>query len=240
MLKFGVKRFYKSVEVRVEPSGFAILLDGRPIKTPAGRALLAPTRALAEAIAAEWRGQGETILPDTMPLTKSLNTALDRMAPNRAAIIDDLVKYVGADLLCYRAEKPAELVRQQAAAWDPWLDWAAERYGVRLGVTSGVTHIAQSDDAVNRLRHAMVALDDNHLVALHTAVTITGSAILGLAFTARAVDADTAFAVAQVDDAYQGEQWGRDADAEAVRTRRLDELRAAQRYLELLTIADPS
>ena len=234
MLKSGAKRFYASVNIRDEPSGFAVLLDGKLVKTPAGHALVAPTRALADAIAEEWRAQADTIVPESMPLTKALNTALDRIAPHREAIIDDLAAYAGADLLCYRAEAPAELARRQAAAWDPWLDWAAERYGARLGVTAGVTHIPQPDAVVGRLRQAMVALDDHHLVALHTAVTITGSAVLGLAFTARALDAEAAFAAAQVDDTYQAELWGRDAEAESVRACRRDDLKAAERYLHLL------
>jgi chaperone required for assembly of F1-ATPase len=234
MLKPGMKRFYIEVK-RTLYSPFEILLDGRPIKTPGGNQFnTGRARALADAIADEWQAQDETIVPDTMPLTKLVNTALDRIAPHREAIIDDLAAYAGADLLCYRAETPAELVRRQAAAWDPWLDWAAERYGARLAVTAGVTHIPQPDAAVARLREAMVALDDHHLVALHTAVTITGSAVLGLAFAARALDAEATFAAAQVDDAYQAELWGRDGEAESVRARRRDDLKAAWRYLHLL------
>lgn len=238
MVKSCAKRFYKSVGVREQANAFAILLDDRNIKTPAGQTLLAPTRALAEALADEWRAQGETIVPDTMPLTKLLNTALDRIPLHRDAIVDDLAKYAGADLLCYRAATPVELVRRQTVAWDPWLDWAAERFGARLTVTTGVTHIEQPKDALARLRQAIAALDGHHLVALHAAMTITGSAVLGLAFTARAVDADAAFAAAQIDDVYQAELWGRDAEAESVRVRRREELRAAQRYLRLLTPTD--
>lgn len=234
MLKPGIKRFYASVDIRGEPSGWAALLDGKPVKTPAGHALVSPTRALAEATAEEWRAQTDTIVPESMPLTKVLNTVLDRIAPHREATIDDLAAYAGADLLCYRAETPAELMRRQAAAWDPWLDWAAERYGARLGVTAGVTHIPQPEAAVARLRQAMVALDDHHLVAVHTAVTITGSAVLGLAFAARALGAEAAFAAAQVDDAYQAERWGHDAEAESARARRRDDLKAAERYLRLV------
>src|SRR5262245_17670036 len=189
-MKPGAKRFYKSVDVGDD---FAILLDGRQVKTPAGAKLVAPTRALAEAIAAEWRGQGDTLAPDTMPLTKALNTALDRIAANRDAIIDDLAKYATSDLLCYRADAPVELVRRQSAAWDPWLDWAAERFGARLAVASGVTHVAQPDNAHARLKEAVAAHDNHHLVALHAGVTITGSAVLGLAFAAKALTAEAAF-----------------------------------------------
>jgi chaperone required for assembly of F1-ATPase len=231
-MKPGAKRFYKSADVGDDHT---ILLDGRAVKTPAGHKLSAPTRALAEAIAAEWRGQGETIAPDKMPLTKSLNTALDRVAPNRDAIVDDLAKHAAADLLCYRADTPAELVRRQSAAWDPWLDWAAERFGARLIVTIGVTHIAQHGAALARLREAVAAHDNHGLVALHAGVTITGSAILGLAFAARALNADAALAAARVDETYQSELWGIDAEAEQARANRLADLKAAESYLALLS-----
>lgn len=233
-MKAGVKKFYSSVDVLARDGAFAVLLDERGVKTPAGHTLLAPTERLAEAIAAEWRAQGETLKPETMPLTKALNTALDRVAANRAAIVEDLTKYAGADLLCYRAENPAELNRRQAATWDRWLDWAADRFGVRLAVTSGVTHVAQSGEALARLRSAIDAHDNFRLVALHTAVTITGSAVLGLAFAARALDAEAAFAAAQVDETYQAELWGLDAEAEKARALRLAELKAAQAFLSLL------
>lgn len=234
MLKPGIKRFYKSVDTREGAAGFAILLDTRPIKTPAGKPLHAPTCVLAEAIAAEWRGQGDTIFPDTMPLTKTLNTALDRIAPNRDAIVEDLAKYAGADALCYRAQSPIELFRRQAAAWDPWLDWAGERFGARLAVTTGVTHIAQPPDALHRLRDAIAAHDDHRLVALHMGITITASAILGLAFATRTLTADEAFAAAQIEETYQAELWGLDAEAEKARANRLADLKAAEAYLKLL------
>jgi chaperone required for assembly of F1-ATPase len=234
MLKTGAKRFYKDVGVREEGGGFAVLLDGRAIKTPAGAVMLAPTRALGDAIAAEWRGQGEMLLPETMPLTKSLNTALDRVAVNRAAIIDDLAKYAGSDLLCYRAEAPAELARRQRQAWDPWLAWAAERLGVRLVVTTGLTHIAQSGDALARVRAAIEAHDVHRLVVVHSGVTITGSAVLGLAFAAGAIGAEEALGAAEVDVLYQAELWGGDAEAEKARAHRLADLKAAEAYLKLL------
>lgn len=237
MLKPGVKRFYKAVDTHADAGGFAVRLDARPVKTPGGSALRAPTRALAEAIAAEWRGQGDTLRPDTMPLTKALNTALDRIAPNRNALIEDLAKYAGADALCYRAASPAALLRRQSVAWDPWLDWAAERFGARLVVTTGVTHVAQPPEALDRLREAIAAHDDHRLVALHAGVTITGSAVLGLAFAARTLTAEDAFATAQIEETYQAELWGQDAEAEKARANRLTDLKAAEAYLKLLAEA---
>jgi len=234
MTKPNIKRFYKSVDTHEEATGFAIRLDTRPIKTPAGKPLRAPTRALAEAIAAEWQGQGDMILPDTMPLTKSLNTTLDRIAPNREAIIADLANYAATDALCYRAGSPVELVRRQTAAWDPWLDWAAERHGARLIATTGITHITQPPEALTRLREVIVAHGDHQLVGLHTGITITASVILGLAFASKALTAEEAFTASQIEETYQAELWGLDAEAEKARANRLADLKAAEAYLNLL------
>jgi len=234
MLTRGPKRFYKIVDVKPDGASSAVLLDGKPVKTPAGRAFVASTRALADVIAEEWREQGERIVPDSMPLTKALNTMIDRIAPHRDAIVDDLAKYAGSDLLCYRAGEPAELVRRQSAAWDPWLAWARDHHRAQLCVTTGMAPIQQPAMALERLRAAIASHDDDHLTALHPAVTITGSAVLGLAFVARALDAEEAFAAAQIDEDYQAERWGRDAEADAVRARRLAELRAARRFIDLL------
>lgn len=233
MLKSGAKRFYTEVSVRDQAHGFAVLLDGRTIKTPAGAPMLAPTRALAEAIAAEWRAQGEMLKPETMALTKALNTALDRVAANRDAIVDELVKYAETDLLCYRAEGPDELVRRQEAAWDPWKDSMGEQYGAWLSVTTGVVHVEQPAEAMARIRAAVAAYDNYELVGLHTGVTITGSVLLGLAF-ADGATAEEIFAAAEVDATYQAELWGFDAEAEKVRANRLAELKAAEAYLRLL------
>lgn len=234
MVKAGAKRFYKDVTVRADAGGFAVLLDGRAMKTPAGATMLAPTQALADAIGAEWSGQKEVLKPESMTLTKALNTALDRIAANRAAIVDELAKYAGTDLLCYRAESPEGLARRQREAWDRWLDWACERFGARLAVTTGVGHIAQSAEALARLGAAIDAHDSHRLIVLHTGVTITGSAVLGLAFVAGAIGADDALAVAEVDADYQAELWGRDAEAEKARAHRLADLQAAEVYLKLL------
>lgn len=232
-MKTGIKRFYKEVTVG-DAAPFAILLDGRAIKTPGGRQLTAPTKPLADAIADEWRVQGDMMVPDTMPLTKLVNTALDRVPANREAIVDDLANYAGSDLLCYRAEAPTELVRRQAVAWSPWLAWAAERHNARLIAVSGVAHSEQPADALKHLRAAIAAHDDLTLTALHPAITITGSAILGLAFAARALSAEQAFALSQIDETYQAEHWGRDAEAEKARAARLAELTAAGRLLALI------
>lgn len=234
MLKTGAKRFYNDVDVRAEAAGFAVLLDGRAVKTPAGATMVAPTRVLADAIAAEWREQGEILKPESMVLTKALNTALDRIAASRATIVEDLAKYAGTDLLCYRAESPADLVRRQREAWDRWLDWAAARFGARLAVTAGIGHVTQNAEVLERLRAAIDAHDSHRLVVLYSGVTITGSAVLGLAFAAGAISADDALAIAEIDAAHQAELWGRDAEAEKARAHRLADLRASEAYLKLL------
>ena len=233
-LKTGAKRFYKDVDVRQEPSGFATLLDGRAIKTPAGAMMLAPTRALGDAVAAEWRGQGEALKPESMALTKALNTGLDRISANRPAIVADLAKFANSDLLCYRAGAPAELVRRQVQAWDRWLAWSAERYRARLAVTTGVTHIAQTDDALAAIRRAMEEQDEHRLVVLHAGVTITGSAVLGLAFVTGEISAQDVLAAAEIDAAYQAELWGLDAEAEKAHANRLADLVGMEAYLKLL------
>ena len=233
-MKRGAKRFYKTVAVRVEPSSCAILLDGKAVKTPAGNALSLPIHALAEAVAAEWDAQGDFIDPEAMPLTRYANTVIDRVAPRRAEVITDLAKYAGHDLLCYREATTTQLMQRQAAAWDPWLAWAADRYGADLVVGQGVGHIEQPAEALEALRGAIAAHDAHCLAVLHTAITITGSAVLGLAFTARALDAREVFAAAYVDELFQEERWGVDEEAQAARARRLAELKAGEAYLALL------
>ena len=232
-MKRGAKRFYINVE-RTLYSPFEILLDGRPVKTPGGQKLnTGRARELADAIADEWRSQGESILPETMPLTKLVNTAIDRVPSNRDAIVDELAKYANTDLLCYRAEAPVELVHRQQA-WDKWLAWAAEEYWARLDVITGVTHKEQPKDAIERIRDAIAAHDDFKLTALHVGITITGSAVLGLAFAARQLSAAATFELSQIDETYQAERWGRDAEAEKARAARLAELIAAERLLKLI------
>jgi chaperone required for assembly of F1-ATPase len=233
-VKRGAKRFYKTAAAREEPNGFAILLDGKAVKTPAGHSLMAPVRALAEAIAAEWRDQGDFIDPASMPLTRYANTVIDRVEPRRNELIADLAKYAGHDLLCYREAASTQLMQRQATAWDPWLAWAADRCGADLIVGQGVGHIEQPPDALEALRLAIAAHDAHRLAVLHTGITITGSAVLGLAFTAGALSAREAFEAAHVDELFQEERWGADAEAQQVRARKLAELKAGENYLELL------
>jgi chaperone required for assembly of F1-ATPase len=216
-----VKRFYKTVAVAPAESGFAVMLDGRPVRTPARKPLAVASRALAEAIAAEWDAQSERVEPATMPLTRLASTALDLVAARRPDIVGEVAGYAGTDLLCYRAEAPADLVARQQAAWQPLLDWAAKRHSAALAVTSGILPKPQPPEATAALRHAVEAQDDLALVALHAATAATGSLIVALALLDGRIDAAEAFDIAQLDETYQIERWGEDAEA----TRRRKALR---------------
>jgi chaperone required for assembly of F1-ATPase len=191
-------------------------------------------RPLADAVAEEWRGQGERIDTEIMPLTRYANTVIDRVKPRRAQLVNELAKFAEHDLLCYREAVTASLMRRQAVAWDPWLAWAADMYGADLVVGHGLMHIEQPPVAVGKLSEAIAAHDDHRLAVLHTGVTITGSVILGLAFVSRALDAAGAFAASRIDEAYQAELWGRDAEAAAREARLFADLGAAEHYLSLL------
>jgi chaperone required for assembly of F1-ATPase len=209
-----VKRFYRRVEVAMEGSAYRVLLDGRPLRSPAKWAMMLPSEALAEALAAEWRAQGETIRTDVMPLTRLASTAQDRMPELRAAATLEAIDYAGTDLLCYRAAAPLDLVQRQAEVWQPLLDWATSAYGARLAVTTSILPIDQPAAAVQRLRAAVEALDDWPLVGLHAATTALGSLILGLALTEGRIDAEQALAASLLDERFEIERWGWDAEAE--------------------------
>ncbi len=224
-----MRRFYKEVSVGED---LRVLLDGKSIKTPMRKTLALPTRTLAEAVAEEWRGQGDKVLPETMPLTKLANTAIDRVVENEAAIVEGIAAYAN-DLLCYRAEAPDDLVARQNELWNPLLDWAADRHGVLLRSAAGITHIEQPEESVAAVRAALAVHDAFVLTALHNAATICGSVILVLALEGGRLRAEEAFVLSQLDERYQAERWGTDPEA-AKRTAALaDELDAAARFIRL-------
>lgn len=225
-----MKRFWKEVAV----VDGAIQLDGRPVRTPGRAALALPSPALAEAVADEWRAVGETIDPRAMPLTGLANAAIDRIAPEPAAFAAGLAKYGESDLLCYRAAEPPELAARQAAAWNPPLDWAEGQYGVTFEITQGVMPAAQPPATLVRLAEAVAAFDAFRLAALSPVVTVTGSLVLGLALAAGAMDADAVWHAAQIDDAWQEEQWGTDLLAEQARAAHRFDFDAGARMLGLL------
>ena len=229
-----MKRFWTDVTVEPDESGWAILLDGRSLKTPARAALAVPTQALAEAIAEEWRSVGETVDPRAMPLTGLANAAIDRVAPDRQAFAQGLARYAEADLACYRVEGPRELVAQQELSWDPLLAWARRRYDVDFATTCGLMHVAQPGATVERLSHAIAALDAFQLAGLSPLVTVGGSLVAGLAVIEKAIGADEAWKAVSIDEQWQLDQWGADAEAEKALDNRRRDFMAGARLLELL------
>jgi chaperone required for assembly of F1-ATPase len=209
-----MKRFYRDVTVAPGEHGHQILLDGRPMRTPAKEFFAAPTAPLAEAIADEWRGQGDAIRPDAMPLTRLASTAIDRMPVQRQAAIEEVVAYADTDLVCYRAAEPFELVQRQHQMWQPMLDWLSHTYGVRLAVTTSVLLVAQPAAACARLRGAIEDLGDWPLVGMHMATTALGSLVLGLGLLHGRLDADAALAASLLDELYEIERWGSDVEVE--------------------------
>jgi chaperone required for assembly of F1-ATPase len=234
------KRFYKDVTVaEAAPppggeGGYQILLDGRPARTPKKLALALPTRALAEAIAAEWGAQAERIDPATMPLTRLAFTALDGVGRHMAEVASDIVKFAGSDLLCYRAEAPAALVQLQADAWDPILRSMESELGARFRTAAGVMPVEQSRAALDRVAAALKPYDALALTSLHVMTTLTGSALLALAHAKGRLSAKEAWAAAHVDEDWQIRQWGVDVEAAERRARRWAEMQAASRFLKLL------
>lgn len=230
-----MKRFYRAVRVESGADGHGILLDDRSVLTPARARLRAPTPALAVAIAQEWEAQGERVEPRSMPLTGLANAALDRVAPDRDAFAAGLARYGESDLLCYRADRPAKLVARQAEQWDPLLAWARRRYDIDFEVVSGIMHRPQSAHTVSQLAHAVAARDPFQLAGLSPLVTVSGSLVLALALAEGAVDFEAAWAAAALDDLWQVEQWGTDAEAEKALAARRADFEAGHRFLQLLT-----
>ncbi|MFZ4109403.1 MAG: ATP12 family chaperone protein [Polymorphobacter sp.] len=228
-----MKRFYKQAAITGD-GPFGVALDNRPLRTPARAALAVPTLALAAAIAGEWNAQGDEIHPRTMPLTGLSNAAIDRVAPDPAAFADGLSVFAENELLAYRAENPAPLVAHQAAHWDPWLVWARQRYDIDFTLVAGIIHAPQPPATLARLAAAYRGFDAFHLAALNPIVTISGSAVIGLAVAHGAMDADDAWAIGHLDELWQAEQWGKDPLAEAGHKQRRDDLAAAVRMLSLL------
>lgn len=192
---------------------YGVHLDGRMVKTPAKNPLHLPSRALAEAIACEWAQQEEEIEPQTMPLTSLACTAVDRVTPQRDLVIGEVAKYGETDLVCYRVPYPRALAERQEATWGPLVKWAERRYDISLVVTESLLAVAQPRQTLEALRAAVASHDDLALTALHGATTSAGSLIIALALLEGEIDAEAAWAAAQLDECYQSEQWGEDAEA---------------------------
>lgn len=227
MSGWTARRFWKEVAVDEVPGGYGIRLDARPLRTPAKQPLTVPTRALAEAIAEEWRAVDGKVDPRDMPFTRSANSAVDKVTPQFAEVADLIAAYGGSDLVCYRAEGPEELSRLQAEAWDPILDWARERHGAALNTTAGIVPVAQPEQSLRPLTAAVHAMSPFDLTALHDLVSLSGSLLIGLAATEPDSDPEALWRLSRIDDDWQAELWGSDEEAEqAAETKRRDFLHA--------------
>jgi chaperone required for assembly of F1-ATPase len=231
-----MKRFYGKAEAVpvTEPAGFGVAIDGRILRTPAKRSMVLPTAVLAEAIAAEWQAQTDEVRPHTMPLMRLASTGLDIVEPRRAAVVDEVARYAGTDLVCYRAADPPSLVARQQAMWGPLIDWATLRYDAPLTVTSGVVPVAQPANTLRAFRTAVEAYPTLKLTALQAATAVCGSLVLALALLEGRIDAAEAFAAAQLDESFQIEQWGEDAEASKRRAALAADIEAAARFHALL------
>ncbi len=225
--------FWTAAEAVAEADGWSVRLDGRAVRTPARATLRLPSQALAAAVAAEWAAQGGEVDPGTMPLTRLANSALDKVAPQRAEVAEVVALYGASDLLCYRAAGPAGLVARQAAGWDPLLDWAAETLSARLTVTTGVIPVAQPPQALAALTAAVAARGPFALAALHDLVAISGSLVLGLAVQAGRLGAAGAFALSRIDEDWQTDHWGADDEAAESAARKAADMAAAGRFSDL-------
>ncbi len=213
MSDWAAKRFWDAASVETAGQGFTVHLDARPLRTPGKSALIVPTRDMAAGIAAEWDAQSGVIDPNTMPITRAANSAIEKVAPQRDAVVDELAGYGKSDLICYRATGPDALIEQQQSAWDPWLAWSANALDAPLVTTQGVMPVAQPDASLTRLHAEVADFDNFQLAGFHDLVAISGSLILSLAVTAGKLDPADAWRISRVDELWQISQWGADEEA---------------------------
>ncbi|PKP87081.1 MAG: ATPase [Alphaproteobacteria bacterium HGW-Alphaproteobacteria-17] len=229
-----MKRFWKEVTVIDEDGGWGIALDGRPVRTPQRASLAAPSAALAEAIAAEWRAVGETIDPGAMPMTGLANAAIDIAAPDPGAFAQPIAAYAATDLLCYRDDRDAALQAEQVTAWNPILAWAEAQFGVEFVITQGILPVDQPPATVAALRTATLGHDPWRMTALSPLVTIGGSLVAGLACMAQAFHPEHLWEAVSLDQLYQERRWGADAEAQAQRAAHKRDWDNAVRFLGLI------
>lgn len=227
------RRFWKTTDIRPIDGGWEILLDERVIRTPGKQPLIVPTEALARAIAQEWDAQVDVVDPNTMPMTRFANSALEKVTPQFAAVAAMLAEYGGTDLLCYRAEAPEDLSRRQAEGWDPMIDWAATELQAPLVITHGVLPVPQEQASLQRLRAKLDALDFFGLTAAHDLITIPGSLLLGLAVLEGRLTAKEVHDLSRIDEEFQADRWGRDDEADIAAANRLGALEDAERFWKL-------
>lgn len=237
MTGWKAKRFWTEATVMQDASGWHVLLDDRPVRTPAKAPMDLPTEAMAHAIAGEWAAQGEELDPLSMPVTRSANSAIDRVATQHREVADMLAAYAETDLLCHRADGPERLRARQDAGWDPLLDWAEERFGARLVPTTGILPTEQPPGALDRLSEAVHGCDPFRLTALHDLVSLSGSLILGLAVAHGRLPPSDGWSISRIDEAWQIEQWGEDEQAAEVAARKFGEFAHAMRFWDLSSAA---
>jgi chaperone required for assembly of F1-ATPase len=225
------KKFYKLAEVTPE---LGIALDGRVVKTPLKAKLILPSRRLADAIVVEWNSQTDVIDPATMPLTKLANTAIDRAGTEREFVAGQVVEFAGSDMVCYRAEDPEQLVTLQASSWDPVLVWATSTLNAEFKVVTGITYVVQSPPTINAVSYHVAELSPFELTVAHNLTTLTGSALLGLMLTARAISPESAWVAAHVDEDFQIATWGEDDEAKARRAFRRIDFDGSLQFLDLI------
>jgi chaperone required for assembly of F1-ATPase len=233
MSEWKAKRFWTSADIAPEDDGFSVRLDGRPVKTPAKAPLVVPTSDMARAIAAEWDAQVDVIDPHSMPVTRSANAAIDKVRHQHAEVAQMLADYGDADLLCYRAASPVELIHRQSEAWDPLLDWAEATFGARLRTVTGVMHAPQDQTALAALTGPVHKMDAFTLTAFHDLVSLSGSLVIGFAALTGHRPPDELWQLSRLDEQWQAELWGVDEEAAEQAARKESDFLAAKRFHDL-------
>jgi chaperone required for assembly of F1-ATPase len=230
----AVKRFWKDTDVTKTDGGWIITLDGRAVKTPAGKSVALSSQKLADAVGAEWKAQEDQIVPASMPYFRYVVTAIDRVTPQRADIISQLVDFSGNDLLCYRDPDQMELAKEQNMRWNPLLEWAESEHGLKLQTGAGIIPIRQADDTVQIAQQILIEKDDFRLAGLYNLISLSGSFIIGMAIEQGKIGAEDGFQLAFLDELWQVRKWGSDAEAEDRRQTIKQDMMDATRYLSLL------
>lgn len=234
-----MKRFYEKAAARAMEDGtWAVELDGRPVRTPAGVTLCTPTRSLADAVCAEWNAQSEKVDTLVMPMTRMVNAAIDLVPAQRNNVIDEIVRFGETDLLCYRAPEPEALVKRQLATWQPVLDWLLLHYDAPLHVTDGIAHVAQPEQSLAIVRATLAEMSDFELAAMSNLAAVLGSIVLALAVRDGAISNEEAWAASILDEMFQAEQWGEDAEATERRAKRRADFDAATQMLNFSSSTD--
>lgn len=233
MTEWKAKRFWKTTAVTEDKDGYGIALDDRPVRTPNKNHLIVPTQAMAQAIAAEWDAQSDEIDPLSMPVTRGANSAIEKVAPQREAVVTGLAEYGDSDLLCYRAAGPEALVARQRAAWDPLLDWAATDLKAPLACAEGVMHISQPSESLARLHRRVADLTNFEIAGFHDLVALSGSLVMALAVIDAHLEPESAWDISRIDEDWQIAQWGEDEEASVLAERKKEAFVAGAAFVSL-------